>query len=127
MLTNKILPDVLKTFNATLPDGYGRVIQRDMNHIDPWRFIETSEEVNDLFETMTELYPDAVYLPFARRMDNDDIACVVIKNTDYAPNSIVRVHLFASEGYEVDEHFTDFWAWFRTAVNEMVDLLETAS
>ena len=127
MLTNNMLPQELKNNNVSLPDGYGRVIQRDMSHIDPWRFIMDSTELENLYAVLRELYPEAIYMPFARRMDNDDIACVVVESDSASRGRIAIVHLYASAGYEIDEHYETFWAWFRVAVNQMVDLLETVS
>jgi len=127
MLTNGNLPQELKTNNASLPDGYSRVLQRDMSHIDPWRFIEDVDELNAIYDTMRELYTDSIYLPFARRLDNDDVACVIIENNRASRGRIGIVHLYASDGYELDQIFDTFWDWFRTAVNDMVDLLESVN
>ena len=56
------------------------------------------------------------YVPFARRQDNDDIACL----DPEAPEHIVIVHDFASEAHELRNAYSSFWEWFRTAIEDMI-------
>lgn len=37
------------------------------------------------------------------------------------PNKIVIIHDFASEGWERVMDYNDFWEWFRTAIEEMIE------
>lgn len=55
------------------------------------------------------------YVPFARRQDNDDLACL-----EPSTAAVVIVHDFSSEGSERRESFATFWDWFRAAVEDMI-------
>jgi len=57
-------------------------------------------------------------VPFARRFTTDDIACwEEVINKD-----IVIVHEWASVGSENQAlHYTDFWSWYRSAMEEMIE------
>jgi hypothetical protein len=56
------------------------------------------------------------HVPFARRQDNDDIACL----DPARPGKVLLVHDFASEGSELRAEYPSFWDWFRTAVEDMI-------
>jgi hypothetical protein len=56
-----------------------------------------------------------VLVPFARREDNDDVAC-------WEPMSprVVVIHDFASPGFEDRGGFADFNGWLRQAVEDLI-------
>lgn len=61
-------------------------------------------------------------LCFAERRDTDDVACVLLSSSaDYSAGQVLIVHDFAKPGSEVDAVFSDFWEWFRAAVEDMID------
>ncbi len=120
MLTQQNLPNEVQSLNFQLPEGYYRVFELNLTNLDPWHFID-GEEFEGLYRGLRQRYPGRLLIPFARRRDNDDVACFVVQSTDYPKGHILIVHDFASPGSEVDADLEDFWAWFRLAVNEMIE------
>jgi len=56
------------------------------------------------------------YVPFARRQDNDDLACI----DPGEPAHVVVIHDFSAEGAERVATYETFWDWFRSAVDDMI-------
>jgi hypothetical protein len=55
------------------------------------------------------------YVPFARRQDNDDLACILPDEP-----GVIIVHDFSAEGHERVTSYGSFWDWFRAAVEDMI-------
>lgn len=66
---------------------------------------------------VTERYPNRKLIPFARRDDNDDIACFEVEKGE----KVQIIHDFASEGYEQRNEYNDFWDWLKDAIDEMIE------
>ena len=56
------------------PAQFIRVVELGLTDLEPWRVIE-GEELAALLEGLAERYPTRTLVPFARRIDNDDVAC----------------------------------------------------
>ncbi|CUP87219.1 hypothetical protein BH721_03430 [Clostridium baratii] len=54
---------------------------------------------------------------FAKRDDNDDIACFELDKGE----SVQIIHDFASIGYEQRKEYNDFWDWLEEAIKEMIE------
>jgi hypothetical protein len=119
MLQKNQLPMEIQHTQFDLPNAYYKVFDLGLTNLSPWRFLE-AQECQDVFSVLRELYSGKVLLPFARRMDNDDVACLAVEAEAYPTNSILIVHLFAAAGDEVDQIYETFWDWFRAAVDEMI-------
>ncbi|MFQ3646414.1 MAG: hypothetical protein SNJ54_00400 [Anaerolineae bacterium] len=102
-----------------LPDGYFRIFELGLSHIHPWVFLSTSEALT-LYQELRRQYPDQHYVPFARRRDTDDVACIAPLSEN--PDRVLLVHVFATAGWEIDEAYDSFWSWYRDAVHAMIDL-----
>jgi hypothetical protein len=50
-------------------------------------------------------------VPFARREDSDDVACVVASDAERRSGSVVVLHDYASPGWEVVAEFDNVEAW----------------
>jgi hypothetical protein len=99
---------------VTLPDGLSRVVKQGLVDLTPWHVMPRDLALKRL-PGLRQRY-SRKYVPFAYRQDNDDIACI----DPAAPDEIVIVHDFASEGSELRERFDSFWAWFRAAIEDMI-------
>lgn len=101
-----------------------RVVERSLVDLDPWALLTSDEQIGARSEAVNRRYPGRVVLCFAERQDTDDVACAVLSSsTDYAAGKILIVHDFANPGSEVDAVFSDFWEWFRAAIDDMIDML----
>ncbi|MBD3920938.1 hypothetical protein H8B09_19385 [Paenibacillus sp. PR3] len=98
------------------PDGIQKVIDLKLVNLDPWVFMNR-ERLLDRYEGLKNRYPKRKLVPFAERIDNDDVACFELGKDD----QIQIIHDYASPGFEQRKVFVDFWTWFKDAINEMID------
>jgi hypothetical protein len=99
---------------VNLPAGLLRIVEQNLVDLTPWQVMPREMAAKRL-EGLRQRYARK-YVPFARRMDNDDLACLDPER----PEEIVIVHDFASEGFEQRRRFDTFWDWFRAAIEEMI-------
>ena len=97
-----------------LPEGLLRIVNQNLVDLTPWHVMSRDLAVTRL-HGLRQRY-SRKYVPFARRQDNDDLACI----DPARPEEIVVVHDFASEGTELRNRFDSFWDWFRAVVEEMI-------
>lgn len=96
------------------PAGLARLFKQGLIDLTPWHLMDRDLAKRRL-RGLRERYK-RMYVPFAWRQDNDDIACLDPER----PDAVVIVHDFASEGFERRDEFASFWDWFRSAVEEMI-------
>jgi hypothetical protein len=99
---------------VSLPEGLLRIVEQNLVDLTPWHVMPREDAVKRL-HGLRQRYARK-YIPFARRQDNDDLACI----DPARPEEIVIVHDFASDGTELRKRFDSFWDWFRAAVDEMI-------
>jgi hypothetical protein len=104
----------------TVPRGYCAVKELNLVNLRPWHFL-SDEEFDGLFAGLSKRYPNRMVIPFARREDNDDVACFIVRDPEQGAGEIIIIHDFASVGYEVCGRIQVFWDWFRLAVDEMIE------
>ncbi|MDR2977781.1 MAG: MafI family immunity protein [Streptococcaceae bacterium] len=98
------------------PDSYLKAMKLSLVNLTPWHIMD-NEQILSRFQGLKERYPERVLIPFARRQDNDDIACF-----ELGKGAEVRIiHDFATPGWEQRGTYADFWAWFRAAEEAMID------
>ena len=96
------------------PDGLQRLAQQGVADLTPWHLMDR-EAAKQRLRGLRGRYTSQ-YVPFARRQDNDDIACFDPERA----GAVILVHDFADEGYERRREFDSFWDWFRAAVEDMI-------
>ena len=99
---------------VVLPAELRRVVSQGINNIAPWHIMDR-DLAKKRMGGMRARYRTR-YVPFARRQDNDDLACL----DPGVPGQVVIVHDFASDGSERATTYGTFWDWFRAAVEEMI-------
>ena len=93
---------------ADLPDGFSyppefvRVVELGLTNLEPW-WIMSGGPLRDRHAGLARRYPQRVLVPFARRQDNDDVAC-----WDVLGRTLVVVHDFAAPGSEDRDQYPDF-------------------
>lgn len=106
---------------SDLPDGFEypaefiRVVELGLIDLEPW-WIFDGDQLWSRAEGLRSRYPDRRLVPFARRQDNDDVAC-----WDLAEGDVAIVHDFASPGWERRARFPDFYAWLRQAIEDLIE------
>ncbi|MFI5532190.1 hypothetical protein ACIA8O_27020 [Kitasatospora sp. NPDC051853] len=113
------MADLLGT--AELPDGFVypseflRVVELGLTDLEPW-WIFDGDLLRRRSTVLARRYPQRRLVPFARRQDNDDVAC-----WDLGTGKVVVIHGMAGPGWEQRAEHLDFVAWFRSAVDDMFE------
>lgn len=106
---------------AELPDGFRyppeiiRIIDLGLTNLEPWWIIQ-GDLLSDRASGLRQRYPNRRLVPFAVRQDNDDVAC-----WDVDQGVVAIIHDFASSGFEQRQVLADFNAWFRVAVEDLIN------
>ncbi len=97
------------------PPAFHRVVTFGLTELDPWYFVDGNALI-DLYYGLATRFPERRLVPFARRKDNDDVACWQgASNTE-----VVIIHDYASPGWELRAAYPDFFAWFRQAIEDFI-------
>lgn len=102
-------------FQFNYPPEFKRIAELGILNIQPWEIL-VDDRVYLRYEELKTRYPGRKLVPFAHRRDCDDVACWDLTNE----NRIVIIHDYASAGYELVEEYSNFWDWFRDAIDEMI-------
>jgi hypothetical protein len=97
------------------PETYIKFISKEFPNLDPWHFFYSKLQYR--YDGLKQRYPQRIVVPFARRGDNDDIACFEASEPSDDPNVII-IHDFASEGWENRGKLENFLAWVKLAKAE---------
>jgi len=98
------------------PKEFLKIINLPIVNITPWYILE-GEFLRQKFNGLKERFPASDLVPFAKRDDNDDVACWSKDD----PKKIVVIHDFASQGWEITRVYNTFWEWFKDAVDTMIE------
>lgn len=98
------------------PQSFVKAVELNLVDFDLWYMMDEGQVLRRI-EGLNQRYPNRKLIPFARRDDNDDIACFEIGKGE----KVQIVHDFASEGYEQRKEFEDFGQWLEAAVHEMIE------
>jgi hypothetical protein len=110
LLTSEELPT-----GFSYPRGLLRLVDLELFELEPW-WILAGDGLRTRSRGMAKRYPKRRLLPFARRQDNDDVAC-----WDLDTGKVAIVHDFASPGWEAREEFPDFNSWLHSAIDDLIE------
>ncbi|SDJ72502.1 hypothetical protein SAMN04487820_101493 [Actinopolyspora mzabensis] len=114
-MANLLSPGCLpKGFNY--PTEFVRVVGLGITDMEPWAILE-GEGLLARYAGLQKRYPDRNVIPFAHRIDNDDVACWDLDRDA----RVVIVHDFASPGWERQGEFGGFYDWLRQAVEDLIE------
>jgi hypothetical protein len=116
MNTQRLLGPDETPVGFVYPRQFLHILELGLVNLEPWYIVE-GDELRRIVSGLRERYPDRGLVPFARRQDNDDVACWEGEQGE----AVFTVHDFASPGWEQRARFDDFWAWFRRAVEDMIE------
>lgn len=97
------------------PEQFLRIVDQGLLDFDPWIILQ-GERLRTRFRGIKERYPERQLVPFARREDNDDVAC-----WEKGRAGVVIIHDFASPGYELKQELASFWDWLRSALEATIE------
>ncbi len=102
--------------NFSYPPEFKRIINQGLTDLDPWGIMQ-QPMLKERYLGMKSRYPDRHIIPFARRWDNDDVACFDLDKGGL----VCIVHDFASPGWEARKFSGSIWDWFKIAVDDMIE------
>lgn len=117
---SKNLPDWFQ-----LPEQYIKLLESgnfrdgDFDFGPSWQLLY-GQFIASRFEGVKKRFPSLNLYPFARRMDDDDIACFDLDEPS-SPPKVVIIHDFASPGWEQRGTFENYEAWREAAESESMD------
>jgi hypothetical protein len=112
--------------NLVPPAGYQWLIERAIvgfepfSQIQPWYFTTEKESfwATDRWPNLTD---KRLYV-FARRQDNDCLACFSM--TDNQEDiKIVLIQGWTAQGYTIVKEYSNFWAWFKSVIDDIAEWL----
>jgi hypothetical protein len=98
------------------PASFVRIVELGIINLEPWVMLD-GEMLYSRFKGLADRYPGRALIPFARRQDNDDVACW----DAHRGREVLIIHDYADPGYELRGIFPSFYAWLREAVNDMIE------
>ena len=98
------------------PASFVKAVELNLLDFEFW-YVMTNEQVATRINGLMKRYPNRKLVPFARRDDNDDIACFEVGKEA----KVQIIHDFASEGYEQREEHDNFWSWMKVAIDELIE------
>lgn len=101
------------------PSPFLRMVERGIVHLEPW-WVFDGEQLQSRFFGLSQRYLEQALVPFARREDNDDVACWDAQSGD----QVFIVHDHSSAGWETRVVLDDLYAWLRKAVEDMIEFDE---
>lgn len=101
----------------TYPREFIRIIELGLSNLEPWQ-VMSGYFLVERSRGLRERYPDRILVPFARRQDNDDVACWDLK---LGEERVAIVHDFASPGWERRAEFAGFNDWLRQAIEDLIE------
>lgn len=108
--------------NLNMPVGYQWLIDRGLvgfepfTQLQPWHYLPREQCF-----WATERWPNVStkrLFVFARRQDNDDLACFSFdeqKNVD----GVVLIQGWTASGFDVVQEFSDFWLWVQQVIHDI--------
>lgn len=97
------------------PESFLKAVRLNLIDMEPWNIMDRPDVIQRI-QGMRKRYPNRMLIPFARRGDNDDVACF----EENMGETVQIVHDYASVGYEQRRTINSFWDWFKEAINEMI-------
>lgn len=119
-------PSLDPDFDFTLPPGYQWLLKKGIiayysSPLYPWYYLSKQDVFN-----VTDKWPQGSYegclIAFARRYDNDDIACFSVKSQ--AVECVVVINGWTSSGYDVIASYNTFWEWLKSVIDDIAELEE---
>jgi len=101
------------TFNY--PDALERLVALKLINFDLW-YLMSKEQSMVILRQMKMNCNRKDLIPFARRGDNEDVACFEIGNNE----KVVVLRNCEHLGYRPRQVFDSVWDWFRDAIEIMI-------
>jgi len=98
------------------PREFEHIVELGILNLEPW-YIMQGEALRRCSAGLEQRYPARRLVPFARRQDNDDVACWQVEH----PDEVFIIHDFASPGWEQRACYASFYDWLKQAVEDLIE------
>jgi hypothetical protein len=115
-MNNMLIDKAYLPLDFEYPYSFIKATALSLVNLEPWLIMD-GEFATLRLVGLRKRYPIRILIPFARRCDNDDIACF----ENGKKEEVQIVHDYASKGYEQRAIYNTFWDWFKFAIDEMID------
>lgn len=112
---NKLLSENELPEGFIYPSDFLRIVQQGLVDFDPWIILQ-DKQLRTRYIGINQRFPNKSLVPFARREDNDDVACWQPNDID----SVYVIHDFSTLGYEKKIKLS-FWDWLRQALEDTIN------
>jgi hypothetical protein len=114
-VTTELLGSADLPLGFSYPPEFISTLDLGLTNLTPWS-IYTGQSLQDRYRGLGQRFPDRELVPFARRQDNDDVAC-----WDTRSGKVVIVHDFGDPKARDRATFDDFFGWLRQAIEDLID------
>ena len=117
-------------FGFAVPAGYDWIVSHglvgftEFSALEPWYLLGAA----DIY-SVQERWPksrDPLLVAFARRQDNDDVACFELDAAKRTVLGVRLIHADTAAGYDVLDWFGSFWDWFASAIRDVRESAEAS-
>lgn len=98
------------------PEDFLEALHGGLYDIGPWQILG-GNWLRVRHQGLKKRFPDQDLVPFARRLDGDDVACWSGKS----PQSVQVIHDFCAPGWEMRDSYPSFQVWLSVAQEEAKD------
>jgi len=116
-----MVDDILEIENGiedfSYPKFFVEIIKMNFLDYGDW-YLMNKNQILIRKEGLNDRYPNRKLIPFARRDDNDDIACFDLDCVE----KVFIIHDFSSEGYESRGEFDNFKSWLICTIGEYLKI-----
>lgn len=111
-----VLADVELPHGFSYPRQFSRIVELGILDLEPWYLLQ-GNALRNTMSGLAERYPQHRIVPFARRQDNDDVACWQVGSSE----EVHILHDFATGGWEQRMTFPTFYDWLRQAIEDLIE------
>ncbi|WP_127102300.1 MULTISPECIES: hypothetical protein [unclassified Asaia] len=110
-------------FNLSFPRGYhwfrekGLAGYEPFSQLEPWYFL-SDEQIFSIDERWPKNSEFKNIIAFARRQDNDDIACFFNYENE-TQKRVLIIHGWTDGGYDICNQYDDYWGWIKTVLEDV--------
>ncbi len=112
------LPYALASEKVHVPPAFSRWLATGEQEFGGWFLLDEDPAVVNT-NKLEQLCPGREILPFARRCDSDNVACLVLNDPKHPHGTILLIHDGAMPGYEIEGVIDSLARWFEQAQEEL--------
>lgn len=110
------------------PSGYQWLVKRGLvgfapnTQLQPWYFLEADNIFDAAQKWSDGVLSDRPLMVFAKRQDNDDLACFYYKSRETPKVAIIEGWI--GNNYDVVAIYDSFWEWLKAIIDDIQEWAE---